>query len=58
VLVPVCDIAADVKHPLIGRSMASLLDEVASAEDDLILVAQQWHRDSDEVDSWLHCEIE
>lgn len=58
VLVPVCDIAADVKHPLIGRSMASLLDEVASTEGDLTLVAQQWHRNSDEVDSRLHCEIE
>ena len=58
VLVPVCDIAADVAHPVIGRSMASLLNEVVSTEGDLTLVAQLWHRSSDEVDSRLHREIE
>ena len=58
VLVPVCDIAADVIHPVIGRSMASLLNDVASTEGGLTLVAQRWHCDSDEVDSRLHREIE
>ncbi|MBL6635737.1 MAG: 2-amino-4-hydroxy-6-hydroxymethyldihydropteridine diphosphokinase [Ilumatobacteraceae bacterium] len=58
VLVPVCDIAADVVHPVIGRSMASLLSDVVSADGDLTLVAQRWHRNSDEVDSRLHREIE
>ncbi|MGB1821425.1 MAG: 2-amino-4-hydroxy-6-hydroxymethyldihydropteridine diphosphokinase [Ilumatobacteraceae bacterium] len=58
VLVPVCDIAADVVHPVIGRSMASLLNDVASTDGDLTLVAQRWHRNSDEVDSRLHREIE
>ena len=58
VLVPVCDIAGDVVHPVIGRSMASLLNDVVSTDGDLTHVAQRWHRNSDEVDSRLHREIE
>lgn len=58
VLVPVCDIAANVVHPVIGRTMVSLLNDVVSSDGDLTLVAQQWHRDRDEVDSRLHQEIE
>ena len=52
------DIAADVVHPVIGRSMASLLNDVALTDGDLTLVAQRWHRNSDEVDSRLQQEIE
>jgi 2-amino-4-hydroxy-6-hydroxymethyldihydropteridine diphosphokinase len=58
VLVPVCDIAADVVHPVIGRSMASLLTDVVATDGDLTPVAQRWHRDSDAVNSRLHREIE
>ena len=57
VLVPVCDVAPDVIHPVLNRRMSDLLADLDVIEGDLTVVAQQWHRHDDEVDNRLHDEI-
>lgn len=43
VLVPVCDVAADVVHPVLGRTMGDLLADLPIEPGDLELVATGWH---------------
>lgn len=43
VMVPVCDVAADVVHPQFGRSMADLLADLPVEPGDLTAVATDWH---------------
>lgn len=57
VLVPVCDVAPDVIHPVLNRRMSDLLADLDVIDGDLTVVAQQWHRHDDEVDNRLHDEI-
>jgi len=57
VLVPVCDVAPDVIHPVLNRRMSDLLADLDVIDGDLTVVAQQWHRHGDEVDNRLHDEI-
>ena len=57
VLVPVCDVAPDVIHPVLNRRMSDLLADLDVIDGDLTAVAQQWHRHDDEVDNRLHDEI-
>ena len=42
VMVPVCDVAADVVHPVLGRTMRELLDDLPVESGDLQLVATEW----------------
>jgi 2-amino-4-hydroxy-6-hydroxymethyldihydropteridine diphosphokinase len=57
VLVPVCDVTPDMIHPVLGRPMSDLLADLPVVDGDLAVVAQQWHRHDDEVDSRLHDDI-
>ena len=57
VLVPVCDVAPDVTHPVLNRRMSDLLADLEVIDGDLTVVAQQWHRHDDVVDNRLHDEI-
>ncbi len=43
VLVPVCDVAPDLVHPLLGRTMRELLAELAVEPGDLTAIADDWH---------------
>lgn len=43
VLVPVCDVAADVVHPRLGRTMRDLLADLPVEPGDLTPVADGWH---------------
>jgi 2-amino-4-hydroxy-6-hydroxymethyldihydropteridine diphosphokinase len=42
VLVPVCDVAPDLVHPVLGRSMADLRADLSIAPDDLSEVDRAW----------------
>jgi 2-amino-4-hydroxy-6-hydroxymethyldihydropteridine diphosphokinase len=43
VLVPVCDIAPDVVHPVLGRSMRDLLADLPVEPGDLTLLTAAWY---------------
>lgn len=43
VLVPVCDVAAEVVHPRLGRTMLDLLADLPVEPGDLTPVADDWH---------------
>ena len=47
VLVPVCDIAPELVHPSLGRTMADLLAELPVEPGDLTAIADDWHTTSD-----------
>ncbi|MGI9409146.1 MAG: 2-amino-4-hydroxy-6-hydroxymethyldihydropteridine diphosphokinase [Hyphomicrobiaceae bacterium] len=42
VMVPVCDIASDLVHPTLGRTMKDILDELPKEPGDLKCVADDW----------------
>jgi len=44
VLVPVCDVAPDLVHPLLGRTMRELLTDLPVEPGDLTPIADDWHR--------------
>lgn len=50
VMVPVCDVAPELVHPVLERSMSELLDDLVPEPGDLTLVAQNW-RDLETVDA-------
>lgn len=43
VLVPVCDIAPDLVHPRLGRTMRDLLDDLPVEPGDLTAIDDDWH---------------
>ncbi|TFH14128.1 MAG: 2-amino-4-hydroxy-6-hydroxymethyldihydropteridine diphosphokinase [Acidimicrobiales bacterium] len=43
VMVPVCDIAPDVVHPRLGRTMRDLLADLPAEPGDLIQLTDHWH---------------
>jgi len=43
VLVPVCDVAPELIHPLLGRTMHELLDELPVEPGDLTAITDDWH---------------
>lgn len=43
VLVPVCDIAAEMMHPSLDRTMADLLADLPVEPGDLTAIAGEWH---------------
>jgi len=43
VLVPVCDVAPDLVHPVLGRTMRELLAELPAEPGDLTAIADDWH---------------
>lgn len=43
VLVPVCDVAPELVHPLLGRTMRELLAELPMEHGDLTAIADDWH---------------
>jgi len=43
VLVPVCDVAPELVHPLLGRTMRELLDELPVEPGDLTAITDDWH---------------
>lgn len=45
VLVPVCDVAPDLVHPRLGRSMRDLLADLPVEPGDLTAIADEWHLD-------------
>ncbi len=47
VLVPVCDIAPQLVHPRLGRTMADLLAELPVEPGDLTAIAVDWHIPTD-----------
>ncbi len=44
VLVPVCDVAPDLAHPRLGRTMVDLLAELPVEPGDLRAIGTEWHR--------------
>jgi len=42
VMVPVADVAPDLLHPVLGRAMTALLDELPVEDGDLVLVDRDW----------------
>jgi 2-amino-4-hydroxy-6-hydroxymethyldihydropteridine diphosphokinase len=50
VLVPVCDVAPDLVHPVLGRTMSELLSELPEEPGDLTVISDDW-RQSQEVSS-------
>lgn len=44
VLVPVSDVAAEVVHPVLGRTMVDLLADLPVEPGDLTVVGDDWHR--------------
>ena len=48
VLVPVCDLAADLRHPRLGQTMRKLLDALPVEPGDLTTVAADWRRSDDD----------
>jgi 2-amino-4-hydroxy-6-hydroxymethyldihydropteridine diphosphokinase len=44
VLVPVCDVAPDLVHPVLGRTMADLLADLPVEPGDLTPIADEWHQ--------------
>jgi 2-amino-4-hydroxy-6-hydroxymethyldihydropteridine diphosphokinase len=44
VLVPVCDVAPDLVHPVLGRTMAELLADLPVEPGDLSPIADEWHQ--------------
>jgi 2-amino-4-hydroxy-6-hydroxymethyldihydropteridine diphosphokinase len=44
VLVPVCDVAPDLVHPRLGRTMSDLLADLPAEPGDLSPVHADWHR--------------
>lgn len=51
VLVPVCDVAPELVHPALGRTMADLLADLPVEPGDLTAVAETWYRSADEYES-------
>lgn len=47
VLVPVCDVAPELVHPRLGRTMADLLAELPVEPGDLTAIATEWHTATD-----------
>ena len=43
VMVPVCDVAPELIHPRLGRTMAALLAELPVEAGDLTAIAADWH---------------
>ena len=43
VLVPVCDVAPDLVHPRLGRTMRDLLDDLPVEPGDLTAIDDNWH---------------
>lgn len=43
VLVPVCDVAAELVHPVFGRTMSELLADLPVEPGDLTAIDQDWH---------------
>ena len=42
VMVPVCDIQPELRHPTLGKTMQQLLDELPVEQGDLMLAAKTW----------------
>lgn len=47
VLVPVCDVAPELIHPRLGRTMADLLGELPVEPGDLTAIVSDWHTTTD-----------
>ena len=43
VMVPVCDLAPDLVHPRLGRTMADLLADLPVEDGDLTRLTDVWH---------------
>ncbi len=44
VLVPVCDVAPDLVHPVLGRTMRELLTDLPAEPGDLTAIDDDWHQ--------------